>query len=433
MNIVDIINKKRCGKELDEGEISFFVNGYTSGAIADYQAAALLMAVCINGMTPTETTVLTLAMRDSGDKADLSDISGFKIDKHSTGGVGDKTTLVVAPVVAACGLKVAKMSGRGLGHTGGTIDKLESVPGFRTTLGKAEFTAAVNKAGLSVIGQSGNLAPADKKLYALRDVTGTVESLPLIASSIMSKKLAADADGIVLDVKVGSGAFCKTEEQALRLAQAMVAIGNGAGKKTSALLTDMETPLGTTVGNALEVREAIETLHGEGEERFTALCLELATAMLVTGGKGSEEHCRTLARRALESGAALSHFAAFIEAQGGNAAVTENTALLPQAKVVVPLTAQRDGYIVKQDAFMYGRAALELGAGRKRKEDGIDPTAGIVLNKKYGDRVKANEAVAYLHTSRAETVEEAMRLLLSATEIGINKPTARPIIIGRVQ
>lgn len=432
MNIVDIITKKRKGLELTEAEIKFFVTEYTNGAIADYQASALLMAICINGMTPTETTCLTLAMRDSGDIADLSAIEGVKIDKHSTGGVGDKTTLVVAPIVAACGLKVAKMSGRGLGHTGGTIDKLESIAGFRTTLGKEEFFDAVNKTGLSVIGQSGNLAPADKKLYALRDVTATVESLPLIASSIMSKKLASGADGIVLDVKVGSGAFNKTEQQAVALANAMVAIGKMAGKKTMALLTDMETPLGYTVGNALEVAEAIETLKGMGENRFVTLCIELATLMLFQGGKGSEEHCRTLATRALQSGKALSAFEEMVSKQGGNLAVIRNTSLLPTADIVKAFVADKDGYISKQDAEAYGRAALELGAGRRRKEDGVDHAAGIVLTKKYGDRVKKGEEIAYLHTNRSESLDVAMRLINEATLIEEQPPKPRPIILGKV-
>lgn len=432
MNIVDIIAKKRKGLELTEAEIKYFVNEYTVGVIADYQASALLMAICLKGMTPAETTCLTLAMRDSGDIADLSAIKGLKIDKHSTGGVGDKTTLVVAPIVAACGLKVAKMSGRGLGHTGGTIDKLESIQGFRTTLNKAEFFDAVNKAGLSVIGQSGNLAPADKKLYALRDVTATVESLPLIASSIMSKKLASGADGIVLDVKVGSGAFNKTEEQAFALANAMVAIGKMAGKKTTALLTDMDSPLGYTVGNALEVKEAIETLKGAGEKRFVTLCTELSTLMLVLGGKGSEEHCRTLAVRALESGKALKAFEAMVAAQGGNVAVIQNTAMLPQADTVKAVVASESGYIIRQDAEMYGRAALELGAGRKRKEDGVDHAAGIVLNKKYGDKVEKGEEIAYLHTNRPEALSDASLLITEATQIGEQAPKARPVIIGKV-
>ncbi len=432
MNVVDIINKKRTKGELTEAEIKFFVTEYTKGSIADYQAAALLMAVCINGMTPAETTLLTLAMRDSGEIAELGGIDGFKIDKHSTGGVGDKTTLVVAPMVAACGLKVAKMSGRGLGHTGGTIDKLESIGGFRTTVSKAEFFDIVNKTGVAVIGQSGNLAPADKKLYALRDVTGTVESMPLIASSIMSKKLASGADGIVLDVKVGSGAFNKTEEQALRLADAMVSIGKLSGKKVAALLTDMETPLGYTVGNALEVREAIETLNCKGEKRFTTLCIELATLMLVLGGKGSEEHCRTLAVRALESGRAKQAFADMIKAQGGNAAVTDNTALLPKSAIVKEIKAHKSGYVTKQNALMYGQAALELGAGRKRKEDGVDHAAGIVLNKKYGEKVAEGEVLAYIHTNKAESVSEAEQLINCATEIDTAPPVARPVIIGRV-
>ena len=432
MRTVDIIRKKRDGFELSEKEIQYFVREYTAGNIPDYQASALLMAICLKGMTPAETVCLTLSMRDSGDIADLSRIEGFKVDKHSTGGVGDKTTLVVAPVAAACGLKVAKMSGRSLGHTGGTIDKLESIRGFRTSIGSEEFCRIVNKAGLAVVGQSGNLAPADKKMYALRDVTATVESLPLIASSIMSKKLASGADGIVLDVKVGSGAFNKNERQALALAEAMTSIGRMAGKKTVALLTDMESPLGRTIGNALEVAEAIETLKGGGEEKFTELCVSVSALMLMCGGVGSEAHCRTLVRRVLKNGQALSAFCDMVEAQGGDTAVISDTGLLPRAECIKPVNAKKSGYIAKQDAELYGRASLILGAGRTRKEDEIDHSAGIVLNKKYGEPVAEGETIAFLHTNRTECLKEAEEFIESATEIGAQPPEYRPVIMGKV-
>lgn len=417
MNVVDIILKKRDGRELSADEIGYFVREYTAGAIPDYQASALLMAICLRGMTAAETLLLTTAMRDSGERADLSAIEGFKADKHSTGGVGDKTTLVVAPIAAACGLKVAKMSGRGLSFTGGTIDKLQSIPGFRTSLSGDEFAAAVNSAGLAVIEQSGALAPADKKLYALRDVTGTVESLPLIASSIMSKKLATGADGLVLDVKVGSGAFCKTASQARALAQTMVDIGQSAGIVTRALLTDMETPLGRTIGNALEVAEAVETLRGRGERHFAELCVRLSALMLECAGLGDEARCRALAEAALKSGEALRRFRGMVAAQGGDLRAVDDTSLLPRAAVTDCVKARETGCIVRQDAELFGRAALALGAGRARKEDDIDPSAGIVLAKKRGDRVEAGETVAILHTNRPEALKEAKALAEAALAI----------------
>ena len=345
MNIIDIINKKREGDVLTDEEIAYFVTAYTNGDIEDYQASALLMAICIRGMTERETATLTLCIRDSGDKIDLSAIKGIKVDKHSTGGVGDKTTLVVAPIVAACGVKVAKMSGRGLGHTGGTLDKLESIQGFSTTMGRTQFVNTVNTIGLSVIGQSGNLAPADKKLYALRDVTGTVKSIALIASSIMGKKLASGADRIVLDVKVGSGAFMERAEDAVQLAEAMVKIGKAAGKPTHAVISDMSSPLGYTVGNSLEVEEAINTLKGKGEAGFTELCTELAAQMLTAAEKGSIEDCRAMAKAVLDDGRALVAFRTMITAQGGKAACIDDPGALPQASVKHPVFAETDGYI----------------------------------------------------------------------------------------
>lgn len=432
MRAVDIITKKRDGGVLTAEEIRFFVTEYTAGNIPDYQASALLMAICLKGMTAEETACLTLCIRDSGDVADLSAIQGIKVDKHSTGGVGDKTTLVVAPIVAACGVKVAKISGRGLGHTGGTIDKLESIEGFCTTLDKSRFVTNVNSIGLAVIGQSGNIAPADKKLYALRDVTGTVESLPLIASSIMGKKLASGADSIVLDVKVGSGAFNKTLSAAKALAHAMVDIGKAAGKPTVALITDMETPLGNAVGNALEVAEAIHTLSGKGESRFVALCTELAAHMLVAANKGDVNSCRALAADALSSGRAMAAFGAMVAAQGGNTACLYDTSLLPTASVVHPIYAKESGYITRQDALLYGRAALVLGAGRARKEDSVDHSAGVYIAKKHGAWVNSGEVVAYLHTNNPGSVKEAAELVEAATDIGAHAPQIPAIVLDSV-
>lgn len=430
MRIGDIIIKKRDGGRLSDEEIGFFVKEYTCGNIADYQASALLMAICINGMDEDETVALTFAIRDSGDIVDLSSIEGFKVDKHSTGGVGDKTTLIVAPTVAACGLKVAKMSGRGLGHTGGTIDKLESIRGFKTTLPKETFFDTVNRVGLSVMGQSGNLAPADKKLYALRDVTGTVESHSLIVSSIMGKKLASGANGIVLDVKTGRGSFNKTPAAARKLAEAMVNIGKAAGKKTAALLTDMDAPLGRAVGNALEVKEAVEVLQGRGDEDLLTLCVELASLMLYLGDMGGIAACRKMAEGAISSGRAFSAFLDMVEAQGGDTACLTDTSLLPTAKYVHPVRALSAGYVTSADAREYGRASLLLGAGRERKEDSVDHAAGIYISKKICDRVNKGDVIAYLHTNKETAVFDAERVILSATVIGDDVPEHAPIIQG---
>ncbi|MBE6677393.1 MAG: thymidine phosphorylase [Ruminococcaceae bacterium] len=432
MHITDIIIKKRDGGKLNKSEIEYVTKEYTAGNIPDYQISALLMAICLKGMDEEETENLTFAIRDSGETVDLSPIDGVKIDKHSTGGVGDKTTLIVAPLVASLGIKVAKMSGRGLGHTGGTVDKLESIKGFRTSLSKEEFFAAVNSAGLAVSGQSGNLAPADKKLYALRDVTGTVENHSLIVSSIMGKKLASGADGIVLDVKVGSGSFNKTPEDAEKLAKAMVKIGGAAGKKTAALLTDMDVPLGKAIGNALEVKEALEVLHGGGDSTLAELCTELAAVMLHLGDKGSIDECRNMAKDALASGKAFKSFVNMVKAQGGDAECIYNPDLLPTASFVYPVKAEKTGYITVSDAKEYGRASLILGAGRERKEDGVDHAAGIIMEKRRGDKVQAGEVIAYLHTNRENAIAEAARVVLSATEIGDEAPKTAPVVRGLI-
>ncbi len=432
MHITDIIIKKRDGGKLDKAEIEYVCREYTEGNIPDYQISALLMAICLKGMDEEETENLTFAIRDSGETVDLSPIDGVKIDKHSTGGVGDKTTLIVAPLVASLGIKVAKMSGRGLGHTGGTVDKLESIKGFRTSLGKEEFFAAVNSAGLAVSGQSGNLAPADKKLYALRDVTGTVENHSLIVSSIMGKKLASGADGIVLDVKMGSGSFNKTSEDAAKLAKAMVKIGKAAGKKTAALLTDMDVPLGKAIGNALEVKEALEVLRGGGDSTLSELCTELAAVMLHLGDKGSLCECRVMAKEALASGKAFDAFVAMVVAQGGDAECIYNPDLLPVASYVYPVKCPKTGYITASDAKEYGRASLILGAGRERKEDAVDHAAGIIIEKRRGDKVQAGEIIAYLHTNREEALAEAEAIILSATTIGETAPQAVPVVKGLI-
>ncbi len=432
MHITDIIIKKRDGGKLSKAEIEYVTKEYTAGNIPDYQISALLMAICLKGMDEEETENLTFAIRDSGETVDLSPIDGVKIDKHSTGGVGDKTTLIVAPLVASLGIKVAKMSGRGLGHTGGTVDKLESIKGFRTSLSKEEFFAAVNSAGLAVSGQSGNLAPADKKLYALRDVTGTVENHSLIVSSIMGKKLASGADGIVLDVKMGSGSFNKTPEDAEKLAKSMVKIGKAAGKKTAALLTDMDVPLGKAIGNALEVKEALEVLRGGGDSTLAELCTELASVMLHLGDRGSLDECREMAKEALASGKAFESFVNMVKAQGGDAKCIYNTDLLPTASCVYPVKAEKTGYIVESDAKEYGRASLILGAGRERKEDGVDHAAGIIIEKRRGDKVQAGEVIAYLHTNRENVIAEAAQVVLSATEIGDEAPKTAPVVRGLI-
>lgn len=430
----DMIHKKREGGELTEQELSFFVQGFTRGEIPDYQASALLMAIFFRGMTRRETACLTMEMAASGDQVDLSPISGVKVDKHSTGGVGDKTSLIAAPIAAACGVKIAKMSGRGLGHTGGTVDKLESIPGFRTDLPREEFFEIVNRTGIALIGQSGNLCPADKKLYALRDVTATVENRSLIASSIMSKKIAAGADAILLDVKVGSGAFMKTLEDSRALAREMVRIGQSVGRKTVALITDMDMPLGRNIGNALEVMEACETLRGRGEARLSALCLELAANMTYLARQAETlEEARKKARDAMDSGQAFEKLCRMAEAQGGDASYLRENEKFRLSAVRREVKAPESGYITKLNAEECGLAAVELGAGRETKESAIDFGAGIVLLKNKGDRVEAGEPVALLYADSQPRCARGEERFLSALKIGPEKPEIGPLILDRIE
>ena len=411
MRMIDIIEKKRDGKELTTQEINFFIEGYTKGDIPDYQASALAMAIYFQDMNDRERADLTRAMVNSGDTIDLSGIDGIKVDKHSTGGVGDTTTLVLAPLVASLGIPVAKMSGRGLGHTGGTIDKLESVKGFHVELTKEQFIDLVNRDKVAVMGQSGNLTPADKKLYALRDVTGTVNSIPLIASSIMSKKIAAGADAIVLDVKTGDGAFMKTEKDAEELAHAMVRIGNHVGRKTIAIISDMSQPLGFAIGNALEVKEAIETLQGKGPQDLTDLVLTLGSQMVILAKKAeTTQEAKAMLREAITSGKAIAKFKEFLQNQGGDASVVDDTAKLPQAKYQIELPAKKSGYVSRMVADEIGVASMLLGAGRATKEDTIDLAVGIVLHKKVGDKVSEGESLLTIHSNR-ENVDEVIQKL----------------------
>ena len=432
MRMYDIIKKKRDGGCLSTEEIRAFVAGYTAGEIPDYQAAALAMAIYFRGMDDRETTDLTLAVRDSGERLDFSKIAGIRADKHSTGGVGDKTSLIVAPTVAALGVKVAKMSGRGLGHTGGTVDKLEAFAGFRTDLPKEEFEEIVNRVGVAIVGQTATLAPADKKLYALRDVTATVDSMPLIASSIMGKKLAADDDCIVLDVKTGSGSFMKTEEKSFGLARLMVEIGRRAGKKMSALITDMDAPLGRAVGNSLEVIEAIDTLAGHGPADLTSLSVALSAEMLYLAGRGSREECERTVKETIASGAALRKLAEMVEAQGGDPAWVMDTAQFPRAAYEWKVLAPRAGFITRMDTEALGLTALSLGAGRNTMGDKIDLTAGFYLEKKTGDRVETGEVLATLYTSKEELLDAAERRFLGATSIEDAPPAPRPLILGHI-
>lgn len=428
MRMYDIIHKKRNGGELSEEEIRFFIEGYTDESIPDYQAAALCMAIYFRGMTPKETSILTLAMAESGDQIDLGGIEGFTVDKHSTGGVGDKTSLIVVPIVASCGGKVAKMSGRGLGHTGGTVDKLESIPGFRTELNPDEFIKQVNGIGLCIVGQTGELAPADKKLYALRDVTATVESIPLIASSIMSKKLAAGSKGIVLDVKTGSGAFMKTVEESENLAKEMVAIGKSAGRSVTAVITNMDIPLGDSVGNSLEVIEAIKTLKGEGESDLTEVCLTLAAQMLSMVTGEDEKTCYSMAKGAIDNGFAINKLREMISAQGGNANVVDDYSLFKQPKYTAEIFSECDGYIEHTDAEKIGIASVILGVGREKKGDPIDPSAGIVLKKKTGDYVKKGEPLAVFYTDDEGKIEGAKQEFLNAFTFGNEKTQPQKLI-----
>lgn len=433
MRMYDIIQKKKDGRELTTAEIQYFVNGYMGGGIQDYQVSALLMAIYFRGLNDRETADLTMAICDSGEQADLSAIPGVKVDKHSTGGVGDKTTLVLVPLVAAAGAPVAKMSGRGLGHTGGTIDKLESIPGFKAVLSPARFIAQVRRVGAAVAAPTGLLAPADKKLYALRDVTATVDSIPLIASSIMSKKIASGADAIVLDVKVGSGAFMRDKQSALKLALTMVDIGSRAGRRTVAVITDMNQPLGYAVGNALEVQEAIDTLKGQGPPDLLEICLELGATMLLLAGmvdnvQGGKRKLLDL----LKSGRALNKFIEFISAQGGDPQVARRDGVLPAAKLTVAVPASASGYIKAINAAIIGHSAMLLGAGRENKESQIDPSAGIILQKKVGDAVKSGETLALIHANGTERLDQVKEHVWSAYQIGDNKPEPVRLILGSI-
>ncbi|MER3426583.1 MAG: thymidine phosphorylase [Pyrinomonas sp.] len=425
----DVIRRKRDRGELSEDEIAFFVRGVTTGEWADYQAAALLMAIFLNGMSERERLALTAQMLRSGRTLDFSHISQPKVDKHSTGGVGDKTSLVLAPLAAALGLCVPMISGRGLGHTGGTLDKLEAIPGYRVRLSLDEFSAVLERVGFAMIGQTEEIAPADRKLYALRDVTATVESIPLIAASIMSKKLAEGLDGLVLDVKVGSGAFMKRRRDARALARALVEIGRGAAVRTVALLTYMDQPLGRAVGNALEVAEAIETLRGRGPRDLTHLCVELTAHMLVVGGTcDALERARQNARAGLRSGAGLEKLRQSIEAQGGNPSVVDDPSLLPRAQRVAELSSDEAGYVAALDAERVGVASMILGAGRVRVEDEIDPSVGIVLAKKIGDPVKRGETLARIHYNDERRLAEARDLLRSAYRFSDARPRRKGVI-----
>ncbi|WP_087503688.1 pyrimidine-nucleoside phosphorylase [Staphylococcus haemolyticus] len=430
MRMVDIIEKKRDGKSLSKEEIEFFIKGYTNGDIPDYQASSLAMAIFFQDMNDEERAALTMAMVNSGDVIDLSKINGIKVDKHSTGGVGDTTTLVLAPLVAAVGVPVAKMSGRGLGHTGGTIDKLESIKGFHVEISEEDFIKLVNENQVAVIGQSGNLTPADKKLYALRDVTGTVNSIPLIASSIMSKKIAAGADAIVLDVKTGNGAFMKTLEDAEALAHAMVSIGNNVGRNTMAIISDMSQPLGRAIGNALELKEAIDTLNGKGPEDLTELVLTLGSQMVVLANRAiTLEEARQLLNEAIENGSALEKFKTFLENQGGDASVVDAPELLPTATYQIEYKAQSSGVVSELIANEIGVASMMLGAGRQTKEDEIDLSVGIVLNKKVGDVVKEGESLLTIHSNR-ENVDDVIKKLDESIEIQAQATT--PTLIHKI-
>ncbi len=428
MRMVDLIEKKRDGLELTTEEIQFVIKGYTDGSIPDYQVSALTMAIFFQGMTESERADLTMAMVESGDQIDLSKIEGIKVDKHSTGGVGDTTTLVLGPLVAAVGVPVAKMSGRGLGHTGGTIDKLESVEGFHVEIENDEFIKLVNQNKIAVIGQSGNLTPADKKLYALRDVTATVDSIPLIASSIMSKKIAAGADAIVLDVKTGAGAFMKTLDDSRELAKAMVRIGNNVGRNTMAVISDMSQPLGYAIGNALEVKEAIDTLKGEGPEDLTELCLTLGSHMVFLAKKANSlKEAREKLENVIKDGSALDTFKVFLSSQGGDASVVDNPQKLPQAKYTFELEAKQDGYVSEIAADEIGTAAMLLGAGRATKESEIDLAVGLMLRKKIGDQVQKGESLVTIY-SNFENVEEVRKMLYENIAMSTEKVPA-PVLI----
>ncbi len=434
LHTTDIIRKKRLGEALTDGEIDFVVSGAVDGSIPDYQLSALLMAICFQGMTARETAKLTLSMAASGETVDLSALGGVTVDKHSTGGVGDKTSLVIVPAAAACGVKIAKMSGRGLGHTGGTVDKLESIPGTRTDLSREEFLEVVRKTGCAVIGQSGDLCPADKKLYALRDVTATVESVPLIASSIMSKKIAAGSDCILLDVKTGGGAFMKTLPEAETLAREMVRIGKNVGRRTVALITDMDRPLGRAVGNALEIIEVCETLQGRGPADLTAECVELAANMVVLGGRASGvEAARETVRQALQNGAAFEKFCEMIAAQGGDVSYLREPGKFALGAVRKTVEAPIPGFVTRAAAEEIGLASVGLGAGRETVGEAIDFGAGILLHKNRGDYVEAGEPLATLFTSERKRLDAAEERVRTAFRIGPEKPAEQPLILARIE
>jgi pyrimidine-nucleoside phosphorylase len=430
MRVYDIIVKKRDGKELTTEEIKFFISGFCDETIPDYQAAALLMAIYFNGMNRKEIAELTMAMAQSGDTNDLSEIKGVKVDKHSTGGVGDKTSLIVAPLLAAAGVPVAKMSGRGLGHTGGTIDKLESINGFKTNLSREKFLESVNKIGIALVGQTSNLVPADKKIYALRDVTATIASIPLIASSIMSKKIAGGADAIVLDVKTGSGAFMKEENDARKLAKVMVEIGKSLGRNTVAIISNMDQPLGNAVGNSLEVKESIETLKGKGPKDLEELCLVLGSHMLKLSGRNEDTaKLKEELREMINNGAALKKFREMVINQEGDISMIDNTELFPEAKFKITVRADKDGYIntIKTDEI--GIASMILGAGREKKDSVIDMEVGIIMEKKVGDKVKAGDVIAIMHANSEEKACTAGDMILKAYDITDAKPEEKPLII----
>lgn len=433
MRMYDIIKKKRDGQELSEEEIRFFVDGYTNGEIPDYQAAALCMAIYFNKMSEKETACLTLSMAHSGDTVDLSAFENKSVDKHSTGGVGDKTTLIVAPTVASLGCVIAKMSGRGLGHTGGTVDKLESIEGFNTSLSPESFFEQVKKIGIAVIGQTGNLTPADKKLYALRDVTATVDSVPLIASSIMSKKLAAGSHTIVLDVKYGSGAFMKTPDAAEELAREMVKIGKNCGRNVAALITDMAKPLGKNIGNSLEVIEAVEVLRGNGPEDLKEVSISLATEIVSLSKEIDEAEARSLVEAALSSGKAYEKLLEWVECQGGNAEWIKNTDLFPKAKYSFDILSEAEGYIGSMDSEAIGIASVLLGAGREKKSDTIDMSAGLRVEKKTGDFVKKGDLLATLYTSNEALFENAVKKYIGALSFTKEKPEHIPEVYSIVK
>lgn len=433
MRMYDLIMKKRNGGVLSNEEIDFMVQNYTKGEIPDYQMSAMMMAIYFQGMNEQETLALTMSMAHSGDMLDLSQINGIKVDKHSTGGVGDKTSLALTPMVAALGVPVAKMSGRGLGHTGGTIDKLESFDGFSTAISEETFKNNVNNIGIAIMGQTADLAPADKKLYALRDVTATVDNMSLIASSIMSKKLASGADAIVLDVKTGSGAFMKEEQDAFGLAKEMVKLGNGAGRKTTAIISDMDQPLGFAVGNALEVKEAIDTLNGKGPEDFVELCLTLGSYMVVSAKKASTvEEARKMLEGVINDGSALDKLADFIEAQGGNKELVYNPDKLPKASIIEEIPSPKSGYIEHIVCDEIGICSLILGGGRETKESDIDLSVGLVLHKKVGDKIDAGESLATIHANDATKLNTAKERFLKAYTINDTIVTKKKLIKGIV-